>query len=68
MPFIRSWRIAVALLAYGCYLFGVKAMVLYYFVPLFIMASWILVVTFLHHHEAELDLPWFGDAYVVGLS
>jgi omega-3 fatty acid desaturase (delta-15 desaturase) len=63
------WRVWMLLLGYGVYRFGWVNMTLYYFVPIFVYATWLTVVTFLHHHEPEAHLPWFGDAawnYVKG--
>lgn len=48
-------------LAYAAYAFGALNVVLYYFVPLFVFATWLTVVTFLHHHDPDVDLPWYGD-------
>ncbi len=43
------------------HLYGWANLFLYYSVPLFVFASWLTVVTFLHHHEGDVELPWFGD-------
>ena len=48
-------------LACAAYAFGALNVVLYYLVPLFVFATWLTVVTFLHHHDPDVDLPWYGD-------
>jgi len=47
--------------------FGFLNMVFDYLIPVFIFASWLVVVTFLHHHEEEV--PWYPNSnwnYVKG--
>mmetsp|Transcript_4043 Transcript_4043/g.6061 ORF Transcript_4043/g.6061 Transcript_4043/m.6061 type:complete len:396 (+) Transcript_4043:48-1235(+) len=49
---------------FGVYQFGVLnfgwlALSLYYFLPLLVFASWLVITTFLHHNEP--DAPWYGD-------
>jgi len=39
--------------------FGFLSVLFEYFIPLFIFSSWLVVVTFLHHHEE--DLGWYND-------
>jgi hypothetical protein len=51
----------VGALALCGHLYGWANLFLYYSVPLFVFASWLTVVTFLHHHEGDVELPWFGD-------
>lgn len=59
---IWSWRIwFFSLLGMGYYA-GFNQLALYYAIPLFIFGTWLTVVTFLHHHEAEVELPWFANA------
>lgn len=38
---------------------GWRAVLLYYGAPLFVFASWLVVVTFLHHNHPEIC--WYGD-------
>eukprot|EP01116_Phalansterium_solitarium_P005835 TRINITY_DN17_c0_g1_i1.p1 TRINITY_DN17_c0_g1~~TRINITY_DN17_c0_g1_i1.p1 ORF type:complete len:358 (+),score=141.27 TRINITY_DN17_c0_g1_i1:113-1186(+) len=49
--------------------FGQWAFVIcYYFIPVYVFASWLVVVTFLHHNEPE-KVSWYGDSkwnYVLG--
>jgi omega-3 fatty acid desaturase (delta-15 desaturase) len=40
-------------------LVGLAPFVIYYAVPLFIFACYIVVITFLHH--TEMNIPWFAD-------
>jgi hypothetical protein len=56
----RSWRLWMITLGVACFQFGTWNMVLYYFIPLFIYATWLTVVTFLHHHDPDVELPWFA--------
>lgn len=39
--------------------FGVVPLMVHYGVPLLIFASWLVIVTFLHHNEVET--PWYSD-------
>lgn len=39
--------------------FGLIAVIVHYFVPLLVFASWLVIVTFLHHNEVEI--PWYSD-------
>ncbi|CAI5725603.1 unnamed protein product [Hyaloperonospora brassicae] len=59
---------AVASLSlYGCWQLGLRTVALYYYAPLFVFASLLVVTTFLHHNDEET--PWYGDAqwsYVKG--
>ncbi|CAK4635996.1 hypothetical protein LEN26_017819 [Aphanomyces euteiches] len=62
-----SWVAAVVGIAYLTYTLGVATMVLYYFAPLFVFATFLVVTTFLHHNDE--DTPWYGDSewtYVKG--
>ena len=48
-------------------MFGVCALIYHYLIPLFVFASYLVVVTFLHHNEPET--PWYSDnlwSYVRG--
>jgi omega-3 fatty acid desaturase (delta-15 desaturase) len=47
------------LAVYGYYM-GVVSLILYYGIPWFVFASWLVVTTFLHHNEP--DVPWFSDS------
>ncbi|KAL3846825.1 hypothetical protein ACJMK2_017779 [Sinanodonta woodiana] len=55
----------VAMFGWGCCLlyytkmFGFWSLSYYYLVPEVIFASWIVILTFLHHHEE--NVPWFSD-------
>lgn len=51
---------AMLLLCYQFYAaYGFAALTVYYLVPLFVMGTYIVVVTFLHH--SELNIPWYAD-------
>jgi len=54
---------AMALVAMGSYHFyaayGLWSLTVYYLVPLFVLGSYIVVVTFLHH--TEVGTPWYSD-------
>ena len=39
--------------------YGWEAVALYYLMPLFVGASYIVVITFLHH--SEVNVPWYAD-------
>lgn len=59
---ISSWYLWASVVALTAHLYlGWANVALYYLVPVFVFASWLTVVTFLHHHEPDADLPWFGD-------
>ncbi|KAF0690207.1 Aste57867_18398 [Aphanomyces stellatus] len=62
------WLAAAATIAYLTVVsVGVVAMAIYYFAPLFVFATFLVVTTFLHHNDEET--PWYGDAewtYVKG--
>ncbi|OQR83758.1 omega-3 fatty acid desaturase, endoplasmic reticulum [Achlya hypogyna] len=61
------WVAFAAGYAYLTYSLGVATMALYYFAPLFVFASFLVVTTFLHHNDEAT--PWYGDAewtYVKG--
>ncbi|CAH1801064.1 unnamed protein product [Owenia fusiformis] len=47
------------LAVYGFY-FGYISILTYYAVPCFVFMSWLVIVTFLHHHD--VNVPWFADA------
>ncbi|OQS05929.1 omega-3 fatty acid desaturase, endoplasmic reticulum [Thraustotheca clavata] len=64
---IASWCAAAAGIAYLTYTYGFAKMGLYYFAPLFVFASFLVITTFLHHNDEAT--PWYGDAewnYVKG--
>jgi omega-3 fatty acid desaturase (delta-15 desaturase) len=47
---------------------GTTALLVQYFAPLLVFASWLVLTTFLHHHD-EAGVPWFADdewSYVRG--
>lgn len=47
-------------LSYKFYIaYGFVALLVYYLVPVFIMGTYIVVVTFLHHNE--VNIPWYAD-------
>jgi len=47
-------------LSYKFYIaYGFCALLVYYLVPVFIMGTYIVVVTFLHH--TEVNIPWYAD-------
>lgn len=47
-------------LSYKFYIaYGFGALLVYYLVPVFIMGTYIVVVTFLHHNE--VNIPWYAD-------
>ncbi|GAB9466054.1 hypothetical protein Gpo141_00003439 [Globisporangium polare] len=55
------------LYAYLTFTLGLKTMALYYFGPLFVFATMLVVTTFLHHNDEET--PWYADSewtYVKG--
>ncbi|KAG7398422.1 linoleoyl-CoA desaturase [Phytophthora boehmeriae] len=60
--------LAVAALSiYLSYELGLKTMVLYYYAPVFVFGSMLVITTFLHHNDE--DTPWYGDSewtYVKG--
>ncbi|CAH1779825.1 unnamed protein product [Owenia fusiformis] len=41
-------------------IFGLKNLVCYYGIPLFIFATYCVLITFLHH--TEVNVPWYGDS------
>lgn len=55
---VATW--GYALMLYWVY-YGTLALLLHYAVPLFVFATWLVVVTFLHHMEA--GVAWYGDEY-----
>jgi len=55
------------LLIYGIIKLGFPFMLFYYFMPVLVFGSWLVVVTFLHHNETITE--WYGDekwTYVLG--
>lgn len=46
-----------ALFHYGC-IFGFFSLLCYYLVPLVIFATYLVVITFLHH--TDVDVPWYS--------
>eukprot|EP00918_Siedleckia_nematoides_P027645 GHVU01059576.1.p1 GENE.GHVU01059576.1~~GHVU01059576.1.p1 ORF type:complete len:364 (-),score=18.31 GHVU01059576.1:481-1572(-) len=54
------------LVCYACW-YGVLALVLHYIFPLLVFASWLVIVTFLHHNDT--GVKWYADhkwTYVKG--
>jgi len=47
------------LLIYGILKLGFQFMLFYYFLPVLVFASWLVVVTFLHHNETITE--WYGN-------
>merc|ERR1712241_910707 len=39
--------------------FGLAKVAAHYFVPLFVFASWMVIITFLHHNDEKT--PWYAD-------
>ncbi|RLO08426.1 hypothetical protein DYB28_007001 [Aphanomyces astaci] len=64
---LACWFTALAIIGYLTLTLGIKTMGLYYFAPLFVFATFLVVTTFLHHNDEET--PWYGDStwtYVKG--
>jgi len=64
---VVSWHIMMAGVCLSAYKWGVATVVLYYIIPLFVFAGWLVLTTFLHHNDEET--PWYGDeewTYVKG--
>lgn len=53
--------VAAMAFAVGCYghCFGYYRMLNHYVMPCLIFASWLVVVTFLHHND--VNVPWYGN-------
>uniref|UniRef100_M4BT46 Fatty acid desaturase domain-containing protein n=1 Tax=Hyaloperonospora arabidopsidis (strain Emoy2) TaxID=559515 RepID=M4BT46_HYAAE len=52
---------------YLCFQVGVQAVALYYYGPIFVFGTMLVITTFLHHNDEET--PWYGDedwSYVKG--
>lgn len=48
------------LAAYQYYVaYGLATLIVHYGMPLLMLGTYIVVVTFLHHHE--VDIPWYAD-------
>eukprot|EP00096_Caligus_rogercresseyi_P014977 TRINITY_DN7429_c0_g1_i1.p1 TRINITY_DN7429_c0_g1~~TRINITY_DN7429_c0_g1_i1.p1 ORF type:complete len:382 (+),score=65.69 TRINITY_DN7429_c0_g1_i1:86-1147(+) len=52
-----AW-VFLALPAYAT-VFGFSALVAHYLIPIFVFASWLVIVTFLHHQD--VGVPWYSD-------
>jgi len=54
---------ALGVMSWGLYRFyswyGFMAVLCFYFVPLFIFACYMVIITFLHHNE--MNIPWYAD-------
>lgn len=64
---VSCWSAMASLLAACAYRFGMVNVITYYFVPLSIYCTWLLVVTFLHHTEP--GTKWYNTknwSYVRG--
>lgn len=46
-------------LYYYASVFGVMSLINYYFIPLTVFATYMVVITFLHH--TDVNVPWFSD-------
>lgn len=50
-------------MVYMCYwywsTFGFLPLLVHYLLPVFVFGSWLVVVTFLHHHDT--NVPWYAD-------
>ncbi|CAH0475002.1 unnamed protein product [Peronospora belbahrii] len=61
-------QLAVAVLSiYLSFQLGFKTMAIYYYGPIFVFATILVITTFLHHNDDET--PWYGDSewtYVKG--
>ncbi|KAK1283055.1 hypothetical protein QJS10_CPB21g01282 [Acorus calamus] len=53
------WSAMAALLAGLTYVMGPLQMIKLYFVPYWIFVMWLDLVTYLHHHGHEENLPWY---------
>lgn len=55
--------VSMSIVGYLSFLFylnnGLLSLTVYYIVPLFLLGSYIVVITFLHH--SEVDIPWYAD-------
>ena len=64
---ISSWMFMAGLVLAAGMRFGASVVLLYYGAPLFVFASFLVLVTFLHHNDEKT--PWYGDSewtYVKG--
>lgn len=50
---------ALACILQACRLFGCYTVFIFYGAPLFVFASWLVIVTFLHHHDE--DCTWYNN-------
>ncbi|CAH0492588.1 unnamed protein product [Peronospora farinosa] len=61
-------QLAVAVFSiYLSFQLGFKTMALYYYAPIFVFSTMLVITTFLHHNDEET--PWYGDSdwtYVKG--
>lgn len=54
---LAAWCTAMA---YGAYQYGALLWLVYYFIPVYVFACWLVVTTFLHHNAD--DTPWYSGA------
>ncbi|KAI9905365.1 hypothetical protein PsorP6_014354 [Peronosclerospora sorghi] len=45
---------------YLSFLLGLKTMIIYYYAPILVFGSMLVITTFLHHNDEET--PWYGDS------
>jgi omega-3 fatty acid desaturase (delta-15 desaturase) len=55
-----SWAGMIGILWWIAQRVGWSVVVLYYGAPLFVFASWLVVVTFLHHNDETT--PWYSES------
>jgi omega-3 fatty acid desaturase (delta-15 desaturase) len=64
---LASWIFMFSCVCYLTVQYGFSLVAFYYGAPLFVFASWLVIVTFLHHHES--GVVWYNDSnwtYVKG--
>lgn len=54
-----SLFIVIGIIIKACFMFGTLTVFLFYGAPLFVFASWLVIVTFLHHNDE--NCPWYPD-------
>jgi omega-3 fatty acid desaturase (delta-15 desaturase) len=62
-----TWSLSLMLLGVWAFCTSLTRVLFFYFLPLFVFATWLVVTTFLHHNDN--DVPWYGDTeweYVKG--
>ena len=58
---IISYAVWAYCLFYYASIFGVISLVNYYFIPLLIFATYLVMITFLHH--TDVDVPWYSGEF-----